>query len=237
MRKYFFLMFWIPILLLSQSVSIEFRHESVRSILEKVSEQASVGFVFQDALIRDCRSSCEGSFETIDSALQNILGPHLIKFRQLGKDLFVLYKTEDEKREISGWIVDASNGRALPGANIWLQDTDIGTASDTDGTFILNNLPAELCTINVSYIGYKDEQIVPSDQQSVQVQMNPTPVPLDKVEVTAERDKISRSCPARPRSHDLGQYPGLPSWSFIRIQQSVQSIWHRQCSFWTRKII
>ena len=55
--------------------------------------------------------------------------------------------------EVSGIVTD-QNGRPLPGANIIIEDTEIGSASDTEGRFYFTYDTDEELVIVVSYIGY-----------------------------------------------------------------------------------
>lgn len=56
---------------------------------------------------------------------------------------------------LKGRVVDAKTGEPLPGANIILRGTTLGTISDQNGFFVLKNLPAGRYNILISMIGYK----------------------------------------------------------------------------------
>ena len=57
--------------------------------------------------------------------------------------------------KISGTVTDKSNSSALPGANIYLENTSLGTASDERGRFTLINIPPGKYVLKVDMIGYK----------------------------------------------------------------------------------
>ena len=57
--------------------------------------------------------------------------------------------------EISGTVFDANTLQSLEGANITLDDSRYGTASDTTGKFYLKHIPTGNYVITVSYVGYK----------------------------------------------------------------------------------
>ena len=56
---------------------------------------------------------------------------------------------------ISGKITDKSDGQALIGAHIIVDDVFLSTTSDAMGEYSLNRIPAGKHVIKVSYIGYK----------------------------------------------------------------------------------
>lgn len=62
-----------------------------------------------------------------------------------------------QTKTITGNIVDA-NEDPIIGATIMVKGTTIGTISDTNGNFILNNVP-ENAVIQISYIGYSTQEI------------------------------------------------------------------------------
>ena len=64
-----------------------------------------------------------------------------------------------EKNDIKGYVIDQESGEALPYANIVITGTQIGTATNTDGYFIIN-APAQVCSLTIHYIGYRKQQIV-----------------------------------------------------------------------------
>ena len=71
--------------------------------------------------------------------------------------LFLFAQTT--RYEISGSIVDTDNGEPLAGANVSLQNTVVGTATDADGNFELTvSLRPGDYTLVISYIGYRRTQ-------------------------------------------------------------------------------
>ena len=63
-------------------------------------------------------------------------------------------------RDISGYVLDEETGEAFPYANVLLKGHRQGTFTNVDGHFVLVNVPAEVCTLVVSFIGYEDEEVV-----------------------------------------------------------------------------
>ena len=56
---------------------------------------------------------------------------------------------------IEGQVVDAGDGSPLPGANVVVEGTSIGTSTDPDGRFRLTSVPAGPQTLTVSFVSYK----------------------------------------------------------------------------------
>jgi len=57
---------------------------------------------------------------------------------------------------ITGRVVDASTGSYLPGANVMLEGTSYGAASDRAGEYRISNVPPDTYILVVTYVGYDD---------------------------------------------------------------------------------
>ncbi|HTO92929.1 MAG TPA: TonB-dependent receptor, partial [Bacteroidota bacterium] len=56
---------------------------------------------------------------------------------------------------IEGTVRDAQTGDPLPGANVVLAGTSLGSSADINGSYIIRNVPSGSYTIRVTYVGYK----------------------------------------------------------------------------------
>ncbi len=60
---------------------------------------------------------------------------------------------------IKGVIKDVQTKNPLPYANIILLKTSLGTASDENGNYLIQNVPLGKYTLKISYIGYNNQEI------------------------------------------------------------------------------
>ena len=67
---------------------------------------------------------------------------------------------------VSGTVTDGS-GNPLIGANVLVEGTAIGAATDIDGLFSINYIPEGEYTLVVSYIGYKKQLLTTNDTQDL----------------------------------------------------------------------
>jgi hypothetical protein len=77
----------------------------------------------------------------------------------VGSDTITLFipvtrETEPTTGTVRGSVQDV-NGNAIPGANITVQGLQIGTATDTNGNYMLSNVPTGPQTLIASFIGYR----------------------------------------------------------------------------------
>jgi len=67
----------------------------------------------------------------------------------------ILLQAAEQTGRITGRIVDSETGEALPGVNILLIGTVLGTTSDLNGGFGLADLPAGRVDLRITMMGYK----------------------------------------------------------------------------------
>jgi len=63
-----------------------------------------------------------------------------------------------QTKSISGVVLDGSNQIPLPNAEVKVEGTGIGTATNFDGEFVLENVNED-ATLIVSYLGFKDKKV------------------------------------------------------------------------------
>ncbi len=92
---------------------------------------------------------------------------------------------------LKGKIIDVESKLPLEGVNILIKDTRIGTTTDTNGEFELNNLPVGSYCLVCSRIGYekiaKTDVIVQSERvTNVTLGMKPSTIEISSETVTAD---------------------------------------------------
>ena len=71
--------------------------------------------------------------------------------------------------KIVGVVTDASNGQPLAGVNVIVEGTTMGAATNTEGYYIILNIPPGLYTLRFSMMGYKEMRV-----ENVRVQIDLT---------------------------------------------------------------
>ena len=91
------------------------------------------------------------------------------------------------KVELSGVVVDSASGELLPTVNVWIEELQIGKATDIDGKFSIM-IPAGTYTLKASLIGYEnwEEQITVPEEgvTGFKIELKPSLMMLEEVVVT-----------------------------------------------------
>ena len=97
---------------------------------------------------------------------------------------------------VKGVVFDESNGESVPFANVVLDGTRHGCATDINGFYLINKIPAGQYTLRVRFIGYEDfsqEVTVQNGKiQTVTIKLKPTAQVLDAVVITDSKSEERR---------------------------------------------
>ena len=99
--------------------------------------------------------------------------------------------------EINGVVTDKETGAPLVGANVFLVEmaldtpTDMGSASDIDGSYIIPNVPSGRYFLVSFYIGYESHRelikISPNEKYEINIALEPSAIQLEETKVTAKK--------------------------------------------------
>ena len=89
-----------------------------------------------------------------------------------------------QERIISGQITSTEDGSGLPGVNVMLKGTVMGTVSDYDGNYSIS-VPESATTLVFSYIGYTTQEIAVENQSLINLEMSINTTTLEDIVVTA----------------------------------------------------
>ena len=118
--------------------------------------------------------------------------------------------------KIAGVVIDKESGEALIGANIMVEGTSLGAASDMDGVYYIINVPPGLHTLIARMIGYKDihvEDVHVSVDLTTEVNMSMISTVVESgeaVTVTAERPMVIKDLTATTAVMDANEISALP---------------------------
>lgn len=81
--------------------------------------------------------------------------------------------------------VTNNSGRPITNANVWLEYTNIGTVTDSEGDFVLNNVPEGKYSLRVSSMNYEGTHtLVDKSEENLRITLNDSPLKLNEVVVT-----------------------------------------------------
>ena len=110
----------------------------------------------------------------------------------LGALFFFSLSVNAQQLQISGIVTESGSGAPIPGVNVIVKGTTVGTITDMDGAFSLN--VSEGSVLLLSFIGYTQKEVtVTAGQTQFNVTLESDVTDLSEVIITGLASSISRS--------------------------------------------
>lgn len=213
-----------------QAITLQLKGVSLETVFGAIEKQTDVTFVYQPGDISGVGLvSIEVKQAPIQKILRNLERKTELSFRQIGNIIAVARKSESKKMvwnsrnnkdnstktlheinpiSVSGTVTD-ENGEPLIGVNIAVDGSNLGTATDIDGHFSLENLSEDAVLI-VSYIGYQTQRIPVDGRSTLSIVLMEDTQTLDEVIVigygTQKKSSLTGSI-AKIENKTLDQMP------------------------------
>jgi hypothetical protein len=144
---------------LNTRVSFVFENVHLVEILNAISKQARVSFVYEDDLVNIKDISIKVEDADLYTILDDIFSSYNISFFEFEFSKIALAKrrkVEEKTGSIQGLIKDET-GERLIGANILIKELGIGCATDSRGFYFVKNIKPGTYNAEISYIGYEKQ--------------------------------------------------------------------------------
>ena len=124
--------------------------------------------------------------------------------------------------KVAGVVTSKDTGEPLPGVNVFINETGLGSATDMNGDFTILNIPPGLYTLQISYIGYATYKIqgirVSTDQTTRQnLALTQEVIEGEEVVVLAERSMVQKDLTASQTVRTADEIKDLPVESFLGV--------------------
>lgn len=131
--------------------------------------------------------------------------------------------------KISGFVRDAETGKPLPGANVIVDGTDLGAATDNEGRYIILRVPPGIYNVSVSFIGYKravmqNVRVYTDLTTEVNFNLEPGIVEGEKVYVVSTQPTVRKdltSSEVRVQSDDISRIPANDIGRILDLQPGI----------------
>lgn len=171
--------------------------------LQRLENTFNVAFVYESGLIDGLRVSPEDirSTDNFGKTLTNLLEPFNLKIETLNDRTFIIkngapVEVASQKQVahlVQGVVTDAETGETLPGVNIAVKGTTIGTSTNVEGEYELK-VPAADDTLMFSFIGYQRQQVPIQGRDEIDVALQPTTITGEELVVvgygTQEKESV-----------------------------------------------
>jgi len=106
---------------------------------------------------------------------------------------FVMFTAKAQERTVTGTVTSSEDNESVPGVNVVLKGSTIGTITDIDGKYSID-VPNNEAMLEFSYIGLSTQEILVGSQSIIDVMMTPNLTELNEIVIVAmglEKEKRS----------------------------------------------
>lgn len=208
---------------LEKKVTIDLSDVSLRVALQEIERVTDVKFLYQSQLISPKESvTIEATDKRLGDLLKHIFDPLQITFEADGNQIVLTRQrtgavdtspaepgsSAPYDIQITGTITD-EQGQPLPGVNILVKGSTIGTTSDANGTYSLS-VEDENSVLVFSFIGFLTQEMVVGTQSTINVVMTADVTSLQEIVVVGygevKKSDLTGSV-ASIKSEELNAYP------------------------------
>lgn len=195
----------------SQTINLKLQVENValKNVFEEIEKKTDFKFLYRSDLIdlgRPTSININGSSD-IDALMTTLLEGSNVRYSLVSENLIVI--APQLKKVIKGKVVDFQTRESLPGVNVLIEGTTIGTVTNLDGVYSLE-LPEKAEALLFSYVGYETKRELISNREIIDVQLVSSSGVLNEVVVIGygtQRKKDLTGSVSVVSTDDLGSVP------------------------------
>jgi TonB-linked SusC/RagA family outer membrane protein len=165
-------------------LSLSLKDVSIQEVLDVLEKSTDLKFLYRNESISDRKTSIKTRNASVEDILNEVFEGTGISYKLLSNNLVVIAEEELlEKQEIkiTGKVSDVE-GTPLPGVNVVVKGTTVGTTTDADGNFSIN-VPSQTAILVFSSVGYVTEEVSVGNQSVINISLVPDIKALEEVVV------------------------------------------------------
>ena len=212
-------------------VSVQLKQATPLEVIRELEKQTDFIFGYDRTLSR-LKTKIDLDFEKqpMATVLRYVAREAGLKFRQINNNISVMTDRERRKKRtskileiddvyltISGKVSD-EQGQPLPGTNVFVKGTTIGTTTDADGDYRLN-VPDDATNLVFSYIGYMTEEVDIAGRTVIDIALLPDVTTLDDLVVIGYGMQKKSDLTGAQASVGPEDLEGHPVFNFAQVLQ------------------
>lgn len=184
---------------LSQQVTLSVKHASLKSVLNKISQQTGLSVFCDETLLQQATPV---SINARQASVQNVLAACLqnqrLQFRIANATIFIEREISSSTNDIPAknntpqvsaavnivhGIVTDSSGIPVAGASVQIVGTNKGTFTNGSGQFTIEANKGDV--LQITYVGYMPQRIIVGDNETINVKLKQEASSLNDVVMVA----------------------------------------------------
>ena len=196
----------------SLRVNIHANQKQAKEVIKQIEEQTDYLFVYNhDKVNLNNTVTIQANNETVAEVLNQMFAGTDIIYAMQGNNILLMQKeavVQQSGKVVTGTIVDPS-GMPVIGANVMVKGTTNGTITDMDGKFSLE--VEEGATLQISYIGYANQEIKVGNQKTLSIALKEDAEALDELVVVGYGTQNKQAITGAVIKADIDTYRDVTS--------------------------
>lgn len=144
---------------LSSKVNINFQKTTLERAFLMISQKTGITFTYDPGLVSGRRVDIRLRNVTIQDMLHRLLDPYGLTFvPKAGRELGIV--SASRRSKIKGMVKDKQTGGPIPFANVFLEGTNLGSATDDKGYYEIKNVSPGRYSLKVQMIGFEGQSAI-----------------------------------------------------------------------------
>jgi TonB-linked SusC/RagA family outer membrane protein len=167
-----------------ENVTIKLEDSNLKEFFSVIEKQTSYKFLYRDDVINGFNVNINEKDKPLDVVLSDLFSGTRLSFKLMDHNLVVIAPVVLLQQHMVAGTVTDNSGVPLPGVNVILKGTLIGTITDAQGRFSINS-PDRNGILVFTFIGYTTQEVGINGRNVVGVELAEELTALSEVVVTA----------------------------------------------------
>lgn len=189
---------------LKKLISLHLKNATLFHALQEIADKTGLKLSYSSEFVPLAKKlNLDLEHVTVNDALWKVLEGTNLRYAVSPSGHLVLLKYENkelvnrlaskivQQDSVHGKVTDVETGEALPGVNVLIKGTSLGTATDVNGNYTLT-VPSLTDTLVISYIGYQTQTIPIRGRSMIDVALKMQAVSGGQVVVIGYGTKLKR---------------------------------------------
>lgn len=128
------------------------------------------------------------------------------------------FLAQAQERRVTGKVITSTDGQGLPGVNVQVQGTNVGTVTDAEGQFAIA-VPGANSVLVISSIGFMKKEITVGNQSTISVSLDDDVKSLSEVIVTGYGTQNKRDITGAVATVDVKKALAVPASNLAQAMQ------------------
>ena len=185
-------------------VTLQFEGEKLKQVFNRIQRETDFNFIYNNNYVSDKIQINAGvTNQPLASFLRQLSQDYGLRFKRINSNIFVHRQAPDrpdfeeeidaDGREIlvKGKVTSSDN-EPLPGVNVLVKGTTLGTVTDAEGNYQLS-VPGEETVLVFSFVGFITEEVTVGDRTLIDIALVADMTSLQEVVVIGYGETTKRS--------------------------------------------